>query len=294
MLFVLTGVTAAGVLAQAETQGTPQSIPEKRQGNDDSECAEASPISTYKLNYFTLNKLSNKESTQVKFQFSVKYKFLDRDISVQGRPLSLYLAYSQKSLWNVGQESMPFEESNYNPEAFFDYQVNLSRGPFVLKDIILSPYEHESNGMAGPESRSWNRLYAAVRLGFLPMADQCNDGSMSKDHVELFLKVWHAYGYSDQDSYLQTIGSNKTFLGYEGHGEVNVSLRDILVNGEWGNRIEVTSRIGGKDNLELEYQQKVPWFNFTPYVQYWYGYDETLLRFERFGKRTFFGVSYVY
>jgi outer membrane phospholipase A len=112
--------------------------------------------------------------------------------------------------------------------------------------------------------------------------------------VEFRLKAWHAYGYGDQNAYLRDQGINRNFLDYEGYGEVNVVLRDMLVSGSWGNRIDLTSRIGGLKNLELQYQQKIPAFNFVPYIQYWYGYDETLLRFDRFGKRTFFGVSFEY
>jgi outer membrane phospholipase A len=287
-------VPAAGVLAQADISPAPSVEQEKKQGNDDGDCNKKSPISTYKINYFTLNNWPNNDNAQVKFQFSVKYKFFDRDVSVEGRPLALYLAYSQKSLWNVGQVSMPFEESNYNPEAFLNYRVNSARGAVVLRDVILGLYEHESNGLAGPQSRGWNRVYAAVRLGSLPITGPCDDDSTRKDHIELYLKVWHAYGYSDETTYLQTIGSNETFLGFEGHGEVNLVLRDIIVQGGWGNRIDMTSRIGGRRNFEFEYQQKIPTLNFSPYFQYWYGYDETLLRFDRLGRRAFWGVSFVY
>ncbi len=250
---------------------------------------KTSPIRTYKINYFTINNLWTNDNAQVKFQFSVKYKFLDSDVRVLGHPLSLYFAYTQKSLWNVGQPSMPFEESNYNPEVFFDYQINHSWGSFSLRDIFLSPFEHESNGLAGPDSRSWNRLYAAARFGFWPL-EQAE--SEHKDHVELNLKVWHAYGYSDQDAYLRSIGSTETFLDYVGYGEINLALRDIFVQGNWGNRLDITSKIGGKENYEFEYQQKIAHLYFSPYIQYWHGYNETLLRFDRYGKRLFIGVSF--
>ncbi len=75
-------------------------------------CDQTSPIRTYKINYFTINTSWANDNAQVKFQFSVKYKFFNNDVQVLGRPLSLYFAYTQKSLWNVGQPSMPFEESN--------------------------------------------------------------------------------------------------------------------------------------------------------------------------------------
>lgn len=294
-LFACAVARAAYAVAQDEIlPESSQAQNGKQQGNDKSDGNKRSPISTYKINYFALNNLPNNDNAQVKFQLSVKYKFFDRDLSVGGRPLSLYLAYSQISLWNVGQSSKPFEESNYNPEAFLNYSANITRGYVTLRDIILSPYEHESNGLAGPQSRSWNRVYAAVRMGFLPIIKQSDEEIMQKDRIELRVKVWHAYGYSDQDAYLQSIGSNNTFLDYEGYGEVNVALRDILVQGAWGNRIDMTSKIGGKQNFEFQYQQKIPTLNFMPYFQYWYGYDETLLRFDRFGRRAFLGVSFVY
>ncbi len=245
LFFACAMAPAAEVFAQADSSPAPPPVEQgKQQDNDTSACNKKSPISTYKINYFTLNNWPNNDNAQVKFQFSVKYKFFDRDVSVWGRPLALYLAYSQKSLWNVGQNSMPFEESNYNPEAFLNYTVNSARGPVELRDVVLGLYEHESNGLAGPQSRGWNRAYVAVRLGSLPITEPCNDDSTRKDHIELTVKVWHAYGYSDETAYLQTTGSNETFLGYEGHGEVNLVLRDILVRGGWGNRIDMTSRVG--------------------------------------------------
>ncbi len=165
-------------------------------------------------------------------------------------------------------------------------------GSFSLRDIILSPFEHESNGLAGPDSRSWNRLYAAARLGFWPLEQQCEEETEHEDHVELNVKAWHAFGYSDQDAYLRSLGSTENFLDYEGYGEVNLALRDIIIEGGWGNRLDLTSKIGGKENYEIEYQQMIPRLNFSPYIQYWYGYNETLLRFDRFGRRLFIGVSF--
>ncbi len=286
---VATDVIAQGNLLSAATPAEP----EQKQQHGDDHCDKVSPVSTHKINYITVNNVGGKDNTQVKFQFSAKYKFLDKDFSVQGKPLSINFAYSQKSLWNVGQESMPFEENNYNPEGFLDYGLNLIQGPFSLRNIILG-YEHESNGVAGPPSRSWNRAYASVRLGLFPVEQLCNKRAPDTDRIELFMKVWHASGYSDQDAYLQLLGIDKNFLDYEGLGEIRLVLRDFIVAGDWGNRIDLTSKVGGMRNAELQYQQKIPHVNFSIYMQHWYGYNETLLRFDRFGQRTFFGVAFVY
>lgn len=103
LFFACAMAPAAEVFAQADMSASPPVEEGSRQGSDTSACNKKSPISTYRINYFTLNNWPNNDNAQVKFQFSVKYKFFDRDVSVWGRPLALYLAYSQKSLWNVGQ-----------------------------------------------------------------------------------------------------------------------------------------------------------------------------------------------
>jgi outer membrane phospholipase A len=52
-----------------------------------------------------------------------------------------YVAYTQKSLWNVGQQSMPFEENNYNPELFLD----LSGQRRDHRPVETAQYRHKSH-----------------------------------------------------------------------------------------------------------------------------------------------------
>ncbi len=104
---------------------------------------------------------------QVKFQISMKFRVLEPNLYVLKYNLfPAYVAYTQKSLWNVGQQSMPVEESNYNPEFFLDYPVNaVIIGRFKLRNMVISPIEHESNGLAGVQSRGWNRQYVLIKFG---------------------------------------------------------------------------------------------------------------------------------
>lgn len=89
MLFVCGVVRVADAVAQDEILPESSQVENgKQQGNDKSECDKRSPISTYKINYFALNNLPNNDKAQVKFQLSVKYKFINRDFSVGGRPLA--------------------------------------------------------------------------------------------------------------------------------------------------------------------------------------------------------------
>jgi phospholipase A1 len=259
-----------------------------------------SPVSTHKVNYFSMNHWPGNSNAQAKFQISMKFQVLEPNLYVLKYNLfPAYVAYTQKSLWNIGQPSMPFEESNYNPEFFLDYPVNaVIIGRFILRNIVVSPIEHESNGLAGVESRSWNRQYVLMKFGLESKEKLEVTNSFLSDKAMLYVKLWHAYGYSSQDAYLQSIGSNDTFLDYMGRGEIGVSVRNFL----WGgilrdHQLDIRTPIFRdihKDSYEFEFRQQLPNMNFALYLQYWYGYGETLLRFDQFGYRGFAGLSFSY
>jgi outer membrane phospholipase A len=61
-------------------------------------------------------------------------------------------------LWNIGEESAPFYDSSYRPEAWW-HQEGLPL-MFGMSGLDLqSGFGHESNGKAGLESRSLNKLF---------------------------------------------------------------------------------------------------------------------------------------
>ena len=257
-------------------------------------------LSAHKVNYFSINHWPGDGNAQVKFQISMKFKILEPNLYVFKSDLfPAYVAYTQKSLWNVGQNSMPFEESNYNPEFFLEYPLNaVIIGRLKLRHIVISPMEHESNGLAGVQSRSWNRQYVRISFG-LDSAEKLEiTNSLLADKALLYIKLWRASGYSDQDAYLQSIGSNDTFLDYMGHGEIGVSVRNFLWGGSLKNhQLDIKTPIfrdTDKPSCELEFRQQIPDMNFALYLQYWYGYGETLLRFNQFGHRGFAGLSFSY
>ncbi len=303
LMMVMVSVASAGQGAIISEPTT--SVPDQSGADTGSQTKEAagigksegkpSPLSAYKINYFTANSIPTDSDAQIKFQISAKYRVFNWEGRVPGGTISPYFAYSQKSLWNYGESSKPFEESNYNPEFFVDYRTDSQYGDFMLRNIIFSPFEHESNGLDGTQSRSWNRAYIAVRTGLYPIEE---DGTGSPlDRIELVLKLWHAWGYSDQDAHLRSIGSSSKFLDYAGRGEVELTVRNILLRGAWGNQVNVTTRIfhdGDKNSVNFEYLQKIKNWHIIPYFQYWYGYNETLLRFDQLERRTFVGLAFGY
>jgi hypothetical protein len=114
----------------------------------------------------------------------------------------------------------------------------------------------------------------------------------------LYVKLWHASGYDGEDDYLRSLGSSDTYLDYRGKGEIGVSVRNFL----WGGSLRDHQldfktpifRDSSKDSYEFEFRQRLPYMNFALYLQYWYGYGETLMRFDQFGRRGFAGLAFSY
>ena len=258
------------------------------------------PVAAHNTNYFAIDNLPGSAKAQVKFQISMKFRLLTPNLYVlKYNFFPAYFAYTQMSLWNAGQSSMPFEESNYNPEFFLDYPVNGTIiGRIKLRNIVVSPLDHESNGLAGVQSRSWNRQYVLIKFGLEPKEKMEVTNSFLSDKALLYVKLWHASGYQDENAYLQAANKNGTFLDYMGIGEVGISVRNFLWGGSLrDHQLDFKTPIfpdKHKDSYKLELRQQLPNMNFALYLQYWYGYGETLMRFDQFGHRGFAGLSFSY
>ena len=284
--------TAEDTLPAAQQQKAPQSTHVENESG--------SPVATHKVNYWSINGWPGNNNTQVKFQISMKFQVLKPNLYFfKYNIFPAYFAYSQKSLWDIGQPSGPLEENDFNPEFFLDYPVNaVIVGRFKLNNTVISPIEHESNGLAGDQSRGWNRQYIMIKFGLESKEKLEVTNSFLSDKAVLYVKLWHASSYSDQTAYLQSIGSNDTFLDYMGKGEIGVSVRNFLWGGPLRNhQLDMKTPIfrdKSKNSFEIEFRQQLPEMNFALYLQYWYGYGETLMRFDQFGRRGFVGLAFSY
>lgn len=294
-----------GTAAQPQDVNNPESTApteQKQNLSQDEQIVKKTdrPVAAHKVNYFAMNSLPGNDGIQIKFQISMKFRLLQPNLYVlKYNIFPAYFAYTQKSLWNAGRQSMPFEESNYNPEFFLDYPVNARIiGRIKLRNIVVSPLEHESNGLAGDQSRSWNRQYVIVKFGLESKEKLEVTNSFLSDKALLYVKLWHAYGYSDENAYLQSIGSNDTFLDYMGRGEVGLSVRNFLWGGSLkDHQLDIKTPIfrdRNKDSYQVEFRQQLPNMNFALYLQYWHGYGETLMRFDQYGHRGFVGLAFPY
>ncbi|MEG0252496.1 MAG: phospholipase A, partial [Muribaculaceae bacterium] len=110
----------------------------------------------YKDNYFlagtTLGHTPSRKNSDVKFQISISQRLTKSTLPFN---TYLFLMYNQKCFWNVFEESMPMRDLNFNPGIGLTRLI-IVRNRLVGKSTLI--IEHESNGKAGKESRSWNRI----------------------------------------------------------------------------------------------------------------------------------------
>ena len=151
----------------------------------------------YPMYHTNTRPLDARDSEEAKYQFSIK-------ISLVGDGhQSLSFAYTQKSFWQVYDQSnsRPFREHNYNPEFF----ARLG-GATLFIDL---GYEHESNGQEDPKSRSWDRLYYKVHF--------------RRSGYKFYLKHWMVIANEHEGPSQEERTS--TMKTYYGNGEVGLGFK---------------------------------------------------------------------
>lgn len=110
----------------------------------------------YKDNYFVLGTALNEKPTafnsDVKFQISFRSRLTKSTLPFHSH---IFLSYSQKAMWNIFEESLPFHDLNFNPGIGVQKLI-FYKGKLVGNAIVM--VEHESNGRDGEASRSWNKV----------------------------------------------------------------------------------------------------------------------------------------
>lgn len=203
------------------------------------EVKETGATSLYKINYFIFGE-DETRTTESKFQISIQF------VPINDFPLRI--AYTQISWWDVGKESGPFRETNYNPSIFGAWQCQETRC-----DLEVG-YEHQSNGQPDTPridgvipSRSWERLFIFknFRMGV----------------IDLSFKVWDAF-------YLQ---ENENIQDYYGYGEVTfgINLKPFVIR--YTNR---PSDLGEYEIVEMALDTPI---NVKLFVQYFAGFGESLI-----------------
>ena len=223
----------------------------------------------YKDNYFTVGTAPFRKPTamnsDVKFQISLAIRLTD---TVLPWDSFVFLMYTQKTLWNVFQNSMPMRDLNFNPG------IGWSK-PFFNKDRYVGKLtllvEHESNGRDGDESRSWNRIsicgstiideWLMVHAKFwIPIIDGMNNKDIL-DYCGIY-----------QHGVVITTPNKKFSFGITGVKRKGWNLNfNTIFDFSW--------RVHEKSNLNL-------------FAQYYNGYGENLLDYNQFHSRLRVGIIF--
>ncbi|MGP1449781.1 MAG: phospholipase A [Wolinella sp.] len=222
----------------------------------------------------SINARDGEKNSEVKFQISFKAPLATK---LLGTKLDLYLGYTQRSFWQIYDEknSRPFRESNYEPELFLSYPVELPLFSGRLEQINFG-INHESNGGDSLTSRSWNRAFI--------------EGIYNNGGLLFALKAWYRMGEHDKAYPYDSRGDdNPDITDFLGHGEVRVGYL-------WGkNLITATLRnnlksSNNRGSILLDYSYPLQ-NNLHLYLQAFSGYGESLIDYNKSVERI--GVGFL-
>lgn len=211
----------------------------------------------------------NLDNLEAKFQISFKAPLAD---SLLMKKDVLFFGFTVQSYWQMynSEISSPFRETNYQPEIFYGFVNDYKVGQWTNLINVVG-IEHQSNGLAQPFSRSWNRLYAQFVWE--------ND-----DWVVMF-KPWYRLKEDKKTEPNQADGDdNPDIEKYMGYFEFSSMYK-------WD---EQTFAVMLRNNLRADNYGAIQldWSfpmgrRFRGYAQYFNGYGESLIdynqRIERFG-----------
>lgn len=205
------------------------------------------------------------DQTELIYQLSLKQRLLNRNF---------YFAYTQKSFWQVynAQGSRPFRETNYNPEVFYRWKPRWQRAPGLGLDIGL---DHESNGKALPDSRSWNRIISAV---FYETPSQLY-------HLRLWYRLPESRGRDADDP---TRDDNPDIYRYYGYGEFRWQNRLSRPGQQLDLMLRGNPRTG-YGAIDLTYSAPFSDWAFWN-ISLWHGYGESLIDYDHSTTRLGIGL----
>ena len=223
-------------------------------------------IGMWKQNYmvtgFATNRPVSQYSSDIKFQLSVALRLWSKG------EVDIFSTYTQRSVWDVYQKSCPFRETAYNPGFWVAWQTS-------EKVRLLFAIEHESNGIGleSGQSRSFN--YATVACLYEPT-----------DHWRLGARAWYGYFFHDEDI-------NQKYFRYRGVVQLWGTFRTL------DDRFSVTALVNptvtfARYNVQLEASWRMAkrgdWLPCL-FVQYNYGYGETMIDYDKLHSKIRIGIS---
>lgn len=206
------------------------------------------------------------EDTEAQFQLSVKFPLL---VQLFDDTFDIYGAYTNRSFWQIyDSDSAPFRETNHEPEVWVQFHPNWEFLGF--KNTWNSfGINHQSNGMGGDLSRSWNRIYAWL--------------TVERGNLAMSFKPWYRIEDDDDD--------NPDITDYLGHYELSASYK------LGKNVFSVMSRNNlesgfSKGAVELSWSFPLwDWPYLKGYVNYFTGYGRSLIEYNSYSNVIGVGFS---
>jgi phospholipase A1 len=193
-------------------------------------------------------------NSNVKFQLSISHRLTK---SILPFDTYLFIHFTQKTIWNVMEESMPMRDLNFNPGIGLGHLI-IHKNRYIGKAMLT--LEHESNGKDSLLSRSWNKVSFGINL-------------MINRNLDTQIKLWIPVIDSD---------NNRDIVRYNGIGHFGLNYyndskrfhagllttwrpQSFNFNTQW----ELSFKLNKKENQYL-------------FIQYYNGYGEYLLDYNRY------------
>lgn len=208
------------------------------------------------------------DDTEAQFQISLKVP-LAVDLF---NSFDVYAGYTNRSFWQLynGDFSRPFRETNHEPEAWVQFTPGWEIFGFKNSANAIGVV-HQSNGQGGVLSRSWNRVYANFVF--------------QRGSFALGFKPWFRISEDIEDD------DNPDITDYLGHFEMRAGYKwnEHVFSAMSRNNLE-----SGFDRGAFEFGWSFPLWKYPylkGYIQYFRGYGESLIDYDRKVNRIGLGIS---
>jgi len=238
-------------------------------------------LQTFEPMYFAVGRRENE--TTARFQLSFKYRMFDENGwlgKIFAPAEKFYFGYTQTSLWDISGDSAAFRDTSYRPSLFYSDPEIWASPDHVDSLGLMAGVEHESNGRSGEESRSLNTFFVQPTWRRF----------LNKEwYVGVAPRLW---AYLEKDD-------NADIADYRGYGNLNLRLgqRDGWL---FSADLRKGTEKAGSMQLEVSYPLSKslgsPLIQDSGYLyfQYFNGYGESLLDYDRKGPAQFrFGIAVV-
>lgn len=196
------------------------------------------------------------KSSEVDFQVSLKFPLMRNILKTKTH---LFAAYTNHSFWQVfdSSNSAPFRATDHEPELWLSHRTR--RKMFGLTHrLAQAGVVHQSNGRSGEFSRSWNRVYANMVF----------ERGNFYFGVKPWLRIQEDRGDDDNPDI-------EDYLGYfEFQGVYNRNQNN------YGLFFRNTLKDGYRGAIQLDWGFPLH-EHVRAYVQYFYGYGESLIDYNR-------------